>query len=125
MLIASLVAQETKGDDKSPDPVLTSYDFKDKEDPAEHPALLNPSPITVTDQPPKKKRSRKGSSSFNKNPQGRRHGPVWVLISPNSWKRNPHQSHQRKPSIILAQWNKVDCCALPEQNMHNWTGISR
>ena len=40
MLITSLVAHKTKGDDELPDPVLVLYNFEDKEDPADHQAPL-------------------------------------------------------------------------------------
>ena len=101
MLIASSVAYETEGDDESPDPILASYDFEDEDNPAEHPAPLDP--------PPKMKRRRKGGTSFNKKPKGRQQGSATIPISPTSRKRKPRQPRQRKP-IIPAQWNKVDCC---------------
>ena len=60
MLIASLVAYETEGDDKSSDPILASYHFEDEVGPAEHPT---PSPTPTPDPPPKKKRRKKGGTS--------------------------------------------------------------
>ena len=56
MVIASLVAHETKGGDESSDPILASYNFEDKEDPAEHPKPFDPLPVPTPDPPPKKKR---------------------------------------------------------------------
>ena len=56
MLIASLVAHKTKGDDKSPNPVLMLYNFEDKEDPADHQAPLELSPVPAPNSLPKKKR---------------------------------------------------------------------
>ena len=60
MLIASLVAHKIKGDDKLPDPVLVLYDFEDKEDPADHQAPLELSPVQAPNSPPKKKRRPEG-----------------------------------------------------------------
>ena len=52
MLIASVVAYKTEGDDESTDPILASYDVEDKDDPAEHPAPLDPSSVPAPAEHP-------------------------------------------------------------------------
>ena len=71
MFIASSVAHETEGDDESPDPSLAPYNFEDKNCLAEHSAPLNASLNPAPNPPPKKKRCRKGSTSFRNKPKGR------------------------------------------------------
>ena len=90
MPIAGSVAYETEGGDKSPDLILTLYDFEEDDDPADHPVPLDPSPTPAPNPPPKKKRRWKDGNIFRNKPRGKQQGTTTIPVSPNNQKQKLH-----------------------------------
>ena len=112
--------------DEAPDPVLSAYDFlcpggaaRDADEcmPVADPAAADLPAVDppAVGPPAKKKRRKRGSTSFRKKKGVMK--DVYTPVSPSSRKRRTRQTRQSMPDA--SQWGQQDCSTLPQRKMRD------